>query len=55
MTLFWLQSGPLIRYADGFLHVEDLNPQTQTKWRMTRTEMLKTGLRFIWASFRARP
>jgi hypothetical protein len=50
MTLFWNPTGPLMRYdADGVLHIEDLNPDFKTKWRMSRMEMLALGWRCIMA------
>lgn len=52
MTLFWHQTGPLLRYEKGLLEIEDLNPQMKTRWRMSRTEMLLTGLKFVWASIK---
>ncbi len=42
-TLFWHWTGPLIRYGDGLLQVESLNPQVATRWRMSRWEMFKLG------------
>ena len=51
-TLFWDQTGPLMRYADGTLYLEDLNPEVKIKWRMSHYEMFKAGLRFVWASIR---
>ena len=45
MTLFWHQTGPLLRYEGGFLNVEDLNPEMKTKWTMSRWEMFKLGWR----------
>jgi hypothetical protein len=50
MTLFWDQTGPLLKYQNGLLHVEDLNPQVKTQWRMSRKEMLKLGWRCIVAA-----
>jgi hypothetical protein len=50
MTLFWHSTGPLLRYANGLLTIEDLNPEIKTTWRMSRTEMLKTALRFLIAA-----
>jgi hypothetical protein len=47
MTLFMCPSGPLLRYENGVLRVEDLNPEMKTKWRMTRGERFMTGLRFV--------
>ncbi|MGY3615679.1 hypothetical protein [Bradyrhizobium sp. USDA 10063] len=52
MTLFWHQSGPLVKYEDGMLRVEDLNPEVKTRWCMSRIEMLRLGWRCIVASLR---
>ena len=53
MILFWDQTGPLLRYQNGVLEIEDLNPEIKTSWRMSRLEMLITGLRFIVAGIGA--
>jgi hypothetical protein len=53
-TLFCDHTGPLIRYADGILHIEDLNPDFKTKWRMSRMEMLAFGWHCIVAALVAR-
>jgi hypothetical protein len=55
MTLFWDQTGPLMRYADGILHIEDLNPEFKTKWRMSRWEMFRLGWRCIRAALEPKP
>jgi hypothetical protein len=47
MTIFWHPTGPLIRYENGLLRIEDLNPEIKTRWRMTRRERFMTGLRFL--------
>lgn len=52
MTLFWHQTGPLLRYRNGTLEVEDLNPEVKTRWRMGRLEMLRLGWRCIVAAAR---
>lgn len=44
MILFSDQTGPLIRYQDGMLEVEDLNPQVSTRWKMSRGEMFRFAL-----------
>lgn len=49
-TLFWDATGPLVAYGDGMLLVANLNPQVETKWRMTRGEMLRLGWRCIVAA-----
>ncbi len=52
VTLFWHPTGPLMRYSGGMLHIEELNPESKTIWRMSRMEMLKLGWRCIIAAFR---
>ena len=52
MTLFWHRTGPLIRYNGGVLLVESLNPQTAVRFRMSRFEMIRLGLRCLLASLR---
>lgn len=56
MTLYWDHTGPLLRYQDGVLEIEDLNPDMKTQWRMSRKEMLILGFRCITAALKgARP
>lgn len=50
MTLFWHPTGPKVTYKSGMLHVSDLNPQVDTRWRMSRSEMLRLGWRCIRAA-----
>jgi hypothetical protein len=47
MTLFWHQTGPLIRYELGMLRVESLNPEKAVGFRMSRWEMFRLGWRCI--------
>ena len=49
-TLFWHPAGPLLKYGDNMLHIEDLNPQIKTQWRMSRTELFVLGWRCIAAA-----
>lgn len=51
-TLYWDSTGPLMAYGQGMLLVANLNPQVETKWRMSRWEMFRTGLRFLRAAIR---
>lgn len=53
MTIFWNGTGPLLRYEQGTLYIEDLNPQLKTRWRMSRWRMAVVGVRCIWAAIRA--
>jgi hypothetical protein len=41
----------------GMFEVEDLNPEVKTRWVMSRYEMLRLGVRCIWAAVigKARP
>jgi hypothetical protein len=50
MTLFWYPQGPMMKYIDGVLHIEDLNPDAHLTWRLSRWEMFKIGFKFILAS-----
>ena len=47
MTIFLDHAGPLLRYENGALRVEDLNPEIKTRWRLSRRERLLIGLKFI--------
>ena len=52
MTLFFDHAGPLLRYENGVLRISDLNPEMETRWRMTRSEMLRLSWRCLLASLR---
>lgn len=52
MTIFWHPTGPLVKYENGVLFVEDLNPEVKTKWRMSKSEMLLCSWRFLLAAVR---
>jgi len=52
MTLFWHPTGPKLAYEAGILYVSDLNPQVETRWRMSRSEMFWLGWRCIFAALR---
>jgi hypothetical protein len=49
-TLFINETGPLVQFDGAFLHIEDLNPHVQTKWRMSRKEMALMGIKAIAAA-----
>jgi hypothetical protein len=50
-TIYFEPAGPIIQYLDKTLHVADLNPHIETKWRMGRLELIVMGLRCILAAF----
>lgn len=52
MILFWHPTGPIMKYENGLLLVEDLNPEVKTKWRMSRFEMLVCAWKFLVAAVR---
>lgn len=54
MTLFSHPTGPLVYYTGTTFGVEDLNPEGRMRWRMSRMEMLRFGLRCLIAAVRAR-
>ena len=49
-VLFFHPSGPMMHYHAGLLTISDLNPEMETRWTMSRTEMLRLGLRCIVAA-----
>jgi hypothetical protein len=52
MTIYMDQTGPLVEYKNGVLHIEDLNPHQLMRWQMTRSEMLRFGWRCLVAAVR---
>ena len=56
MTLFWHQTGPLIKYERDALGewftVEDLNPENRIHFKLSPIELLGFGFRCIWAAIR---
>jgi hypothetical protein len=51
-TLAWHRTGLLMKYANGYLRISDLNPEIDTSLRMSRWEVLTMGLRCICAALR---
>lgn len=49
-TLYFDNTGPLVRYDGEMLFISDLNPEIETRWRMGRTEMFLFGVRAIVAA-----
>lgn len=52
MTLHFDPAGPMMRYEFGFLDIDDLNPEVQLRWQMSRWEMIRLGLRCIGSALR---
>lgn len=52
MFLFWHKTGPAIHFDGEYLHVEDLNPEVETEWRMSRWELMVMGFKAIYAALR---
>ena len=51
-VLYWHETGPLVAREGQDLWVEDLNPQTTIRFRMTRWELARMGIRAVWAAIR---
>lgn len=49
-TIFFSNEGPLVQFDGKLLRIEDLNPHVETKWRMSRWEMLIFGMKAILAA-----
>lgn len=54
MTIFWREWGPLVRYDEGFLRIEDLNPEVSTRWRLSRWELFCFALSMMRAAILAK-
>lgn len=52
-TIFWNENGPLVQFNGEFLHIEDLNPHFETKWRVSRWELFIIGIRAAVAALTA--
>jgi hypothetical protein len=48
--LFYDPCGPYLAYCDGTLHVADLNPEWSARWKVSRGELFRIGLRCIRAA-----
>jgi hypothetical protein len=47
MLIYLRNEGPMIKYGgNGAVWINDLNPELETCWRMSRWERLVVGLRF---------
>ena len=47
MLIWFCPEGPMIKYGgNGAVWINDLNPELETCWRMSRWECLVVGLRF---------
>lgn len=54
MNIFTDETGPLVQYDGEFLNIEDLNPQIETRWRMSRWEMTRFAFKALVAAIFAR-
>jgi hypothetical protein len=51
MTIFFQNCGPMIKYSNNVLLIEDLNPEAKLTWRVSKLEAITIGLRLILAAF----
>lgn len=49
-TIFFHHSGPLLRYGEGKVLIDDLNPQIKTAWYCSRVAMLGIAWRCVIAA-----
>lgn len=54
MIIFTDETGPLVRYDGSLLTISDLNPEIETRWRMSRFEMVRFGIRALLAALFAK-
>ena len=54
MTLLFMHEGPMLKYRNGFLDIDDLNPEQHMRWRLSRIEMLRLGVKCLWAALTSR-
>jgi len=54
-TLYINNTGPLVQWDGRLLLVSDLNPEVETRWVMSRWEMLKFALRVAAAALGRHP
>jgi hypothetical protein len=50
MTIYWDATGPLLHYDGSRLLIADLNPSMETRWVLSRWQMVKIGVRCIRAA-----
>lgn len=50
MTVFFKNSGPMIKYGKDVLLIEDLNPEAKLTWYVSKLEAIHLGLRLILAA-----
>lgn len=53
-TLFSDETGPLVQYDGQFLRIEDLNPHIETRWRMSRWELVRFAIKAFFVAVFAR-
>ena len=53
-TVLRTEWGPMIEYDGNTVYVEDINPHHVMRWRLSRWEVAKLGLRLLRAAVTAR-
>jgi hypothetical protein len=51
-TILFHQTGPMIQYEAGVLHIKDLNPEAHLRWRLSRGELVKLAMRALLSAVR---
>lgn len=52
MLIHFDQAGPMMKYENGLLKIEDLNPEMKTQWRMGRLDLAAVAVKFILAAIK---
>lgn len=51
-TIFFCQTGPMLKAGNGSFECADLNPEKVITFRMSRWEMIQVALRLLMAAAR---
>lgn len=47
-ALYWDRTGPRVNYEGGLFSVDDLNPETSIKFKLSRWEAFALGCYLAW-------
>lgn len=53
-TILFTNWGPLVTYDGETVHVADINPEIETRWRLSRWEVFVFGFKAMFAAVFAR-
>jgi hypothetical protein len=55
MKSWWRPEGPRVFYnkIEGYLEIEDLNPEVKLRWKVSRKDAFQIGWQLIWGALSA--